>query len=318
MEKIRLFKVRDIGDTMRDTFALLKEQAAPLWKNIFLVVLPAYLLIAVGLVVSMKDLLLLAQELQGGGNPQDASGMLDSLKDMVISPLFWGGLSVVMVVSLLAQAFMNSLTFNFIDGYHKEDEMAKNPDTLRNHSITDIGWYIGYSLMIGFAFMGIFMVPLAGALVLESTALTLLVSIGLIVIVFALLPTIILFFPVAFMEKTGFSETWNRARFLVKGEWGSTIGLAIIVGLLGGIASSVIANILGLVGTMFGEFGKLLFTQIGQMGMSALIGVASATCYSLHYGSLRAKKEGASDGFLGEELIEEIGKKDDENTTQTW
>ncbi|MBX7241055.1 MAG: hypothetical protein K1X92_04840 [Bacteroidia bacterium] len=318
MEKIRLFRVRDIGDTIKDAFALLKEQAAPLWKNIFLIVLPAYLLIAVGLVVTMKDLLLLAQEMQGG-NPEDARDSLDSLKDMIISPVFWIGIITVMVVSLLVQAFMNSTTFNFIDAYHKDEEAAKNPETLRSISIGDMGWYIGYSLLIGLIFMVIFMVPLGGAVAMESIAFTLLISIGLLVFIFVLLPTLILFFPVAFIEKTGFRETWDRARFLTKGEWGATFGLTIIVGLLGGIASSVVSNILGLVGTVFGEFGKLLFTQVGQLGMSSLIGVISGTCYALHYGSLRAKKEGASDGFLGEQLIEEIGKQEeDDNTTQTW
>ncbi len=318
MEKIHLFRVRDIGDILRDTFALLKAQATPLWKNVFTIVIPGFIIIAVGMVVTLKDLLLLAQEIQAGGAIENSGEMLDSLKSVISSPTMWAGFGVIIICSLFIQGFMNSLVFNYVEAYDKGNEESKNPDSLRAKSIGDIGWYVGYSLLLGFAVLGIAIVLMGGGALSGSALLTFLLGMALFVGIFVVLPVFVLFFPVAFLERTSFAESWNRARYLTKGEWGTTIGVVIIMALLGGVASSIVSGILSLIGSMFGEFGKLLFSQIGQLGMTGFIGIFSATAYSLLYGSLRAKKEGADDGVLGNDLIDEIGKKKDEDTTQTW
>lgn len=306
MQKIKLFQVRDFGDTIRDTIEFLRNHAQPLWKIVLTYLLPIYLVISIITVLVMKDFLIAMQE--AGQSPEQLQELIQDMgKDILNNPVpLFGGIGAVSLFSLLVGAYMSSLVYNYVLLYKQTTIGEVSAQELHQKSVGDMAWYLGYTFLLMFIFILGIALPIGFAAASQSGALIgVVVCVILFVAIYAV-GALALFFPIAFLERGSFGETVNRCRALISGNWWRTFGLVLVVAMGLGIVGSMVGGILGLVGSMFGMMGRLVFSQVGQAAIGVVTNMAIAVAMCLHYGTLRTEMEGSSDEE-GKDLIDQIG-----------
>lgn len=311
MNRIKIYQKRDIGDILKDTFAFAQFQAQPLWRWVLSIALPAMLVVSLASVLSLKDSLTALQSLQDFSNPGDFEEVFKELGEQLSSSFMAnaGLISVVSLVSMLVSAYLGSLVYNYLAFYKSGDEY--NPE-INAKAMRDIPWYIGFRILLSLVLV-LLLALVAGLL----AYITVQVSTGLgvfliIVAVLALIPISIMlsmFFVVVFLENLGFMEGLKRCWELSARGFLNTFLVLLIFGMMAWTASAMLGGVLGLVGSLFGDFGRVLFNQMGSAAVGVATTVLSAIALTLNYGSIVHTTEGTTD-FGDDNLIDQIGNQE--------
>lgn len=280
MDKIKLFKLRDIGDVIQDAFGIATKQAQPLWGNVLKILVPLYAAIAVITGLWQVEIEAAQGDLSGVTDPQEVFGLVMSMFSGVKA-------SLIMLLSVIAQVLMYGFTLNFMRLSQGGGEASE--DEIRSSAFSDAGWMLGFQiltgLIVGFAML-FFIIP----------------GIYLAVVMSILMA-------VATIEKLSFGDAFARCRALVNDNWWNTFLVLLLVGLLTGVLGSVASGLFGLVG---GTAGKIT-AALAQSAVGVFFGVINIIAVTLQYYNLRIKHDGGAFDDGENSVINEIGG-DEENT----
>lgn len=311
MNRIKIYQKRDIGDTIKDTFAFAQFHAQPLWRWVLTIALPAMLVVSLVSVLSLKDSLTALQSLQDFSNPDDFEEVFRDLGEQMRGSFMdnIGLISLVSLVSMFVSAYLGTLVYNYLAFYKAGDE--HNPE-INAKALRDIPWYIGFRILLSFV-----LVLLLGLVAGLLAYLTVKISTGLgvfliILAVLALIPLSVMlsmFFVVVFLENLGFMEGLKRCWEVSARGFLNTFLVLLIFGMMAWAASAMLGGVLGLVGGLFGDFGRILFNQLGSAAVGVATTVLSAIALTLNYGSIVHTTEGTTD-FGDDSLIDQIGNQE--------
>jgi MFS family permease len=321
MQKLQLFKSRDISTVISDTVNFIKTEKN-LMKWVYTYLIPAYIILGVIVGIAMKDLTalysdILTDVLKGDFQADDIKDLAEKMQGANAGAM--SGLSSLgSIGAVILGAIVASLTFNYVKA--SEAKGVVSEDETKGFLTKDIGWYIGYSILLGFVLvLGILGFALFGAIGFAVNtglgAITMIVAI--LAAIYFMLRYVLMFFPVCFFENKDFGAALKRGSALVKTNFWGTLGLAILGGLIIGVGGSIASGILGAIGSIFGDMGKSVFAQVGQNLVAAFGAVAMNIGYSLWYGNLCHNADGTTSSS-NTNIIDEIGQKDDADIMNRW
>lgn len=269
MEKINIKQKRDIGDLIQDGFILLYSHARPLWYNVFLYIVPIFFLTGVLTGLWSYDL---EQEMAKMSKELQINEMMEFFKNSrehLFNANYWG----MVVATLISSSMLSATVYNFVHQYTENETV--HTDELRSAGLQDSGW------MIGFSVVSALMIS-AGLFLFLLPAIYILIWVCMLGIV-------------GVVERGSLSESLNRCRQILAGNWLYTFFLLFVLWviqfvlniLFGGIAHVLILPLKGV-------WGAKLFTIIDAMissGISAIVSCYLLVMLALHYYSLIAKDD---------------------------
>ena len=203
---MQLFKVRDFGDLLQDTFKFLGEN----WKSLFKVAVlyagPFFLLQGIMNGIYQSKIKAITEDFQE--NVATSSDPMGQMMDFYAS-IFNFEYFLVVIFSILASAVMMAVTYNYVIKYEENNLQTPDDDQVRPAAFASVPKFIGYAIVV-----------------------SLLVAVGF---VFFVIPGIYLFVPLSFLfmialrENLGLGEAFSRCFKLIKDHWWMTFGLLIII-----------------------------------------------------------------------------------------
>lgn len=281
-DKLPLAKRRDLGDIIQDSIKLLSHpHAQPLWRNILMFALPAYIVSGFFLGQFNVDMQEVLPELQSGQmtDPEEIFA--------AIFKIFGFHYYMAIFFSTIAGSLLTAVTYNFIAAYNQSVSGNIDADTIRSSTFADILWILGFQLLSGLIIgvsMLFFFIP------------------G---IYFAIILSILLI--VAKNENLSFGEAFTRCRELMKDNWWNTFLLIIVVGFLVGMMSSLAGGVFQAIFLKIDKYMGMVFATILQNMLAGALGVFSAVAISLQYFNLVNYQEKGG-VFRIYDDIDDIGK----------
>ena len=259
---------RDFGEKINATFTFVTEQVRGLGLSLLYIVGP--LALVGGIITGLGQ-----AELMGDAASVNTSEKLLSF----YGSMFSGSRLIGFVFQLLAYVLTSLVTFSYIRIYREQQAAGK----IEVGAVwAEVQRYIGSGVMlsiastfiIGFAFV---LLVLPGVYV--GVALT-------------LAPAILVF------ERQDVGQAISRSFKLISGNWWSTFGLFLVMGLIISVLGMVFTVPAGIIGALFGA-GVLkdvsvltaILTAIASVGGALLQGLM-ATATAFQYFSLVEEKEG--------------------------
>ncbi len=314
-KNVEFRKVRDFGDVLNVTFAFLRQHISVLGKSLLLIVGPFALLSGLSSMGMWSGL--------------DMDPMADAFEDNINYALF--GLSYLFTIGMSLIAWVLAVTV--VNGYMlKYEEGGGNGITLQ--AVVDVVkarfWdMLGTALfafvlyVIGFMALMLPMILIttiatAGAGFVAGLLIFIIVITWLVAMLFFIVMAFMLF-PVRMHERLNVMDALKRCRYLLVGNYGSSLAVLIVSSLLMmilGLLFSTPSYILLFAGGMHamadGEAGWMkylltLTTAVGSLGGSLLYAIPVAAM-GLQYFSLVEKKDKA--GLM--QRIDEIAPQEDD------
>lgn len=314
MNTIPLFKERGIGEAISDTITYLQNEKQLLGK-MFSVILPIYVIVGVIAGYATKDIsgvyIEMLKELAAGNlNAERVQEMLQQVARQNTGGMA-GVSTFVSIIGVVMHGMLASFTYNYVKERELQGQIAD--ETLNTYLTKDLGWYIGYSFLLGLVMVGIgigFTLVVTLLSLASQTVGAILMIIGVFTGIYLVFMYFILFFPVCFLEDRKFGDALSRSITLMKGHFWETFFFSVITGIVIWLFSLLASAAMGFVGGLMGTSMAAIFAQTTQYAISGVTGVAMIVAYSLWYGNLRNQLEGITSLGGYDTLIEEIGKKD--------
>ncbi len=228
---IEFKKERDLGAIINDTFAFIRENWKPYFGAIIKIAGPFILAGSILMVVFLGYYLNVVGDMTGmnnGGNPDDVLGML--------LPMF-GWIGLLAIVFMLVYVIVSLTSLYYVKSYISNNGEVNIAD-VRTNTFKNIWNFVGLAIVI-------VLMIIVGAILCYFPGIYL-------AIVLSLATSIMVF------EDKSIGDSISHCFTLIKGQWWSTFGVLLVVGILVnilGYAFSVPALIYQLVsdGTLMGE-----------------------------------------------------------------
>jgi len=269
---IEFKKERDLGAIINDTFSFIRENWKPYFGAVIKIAGPFILVGSILMVFFIGYYVNVVGEMAGmsnGGNPEDVLGLL--------LPMY-GWIGLLGLVSLLVYIVVSLTSLFYVKSY-----IANNGDVniteVRTNTFKNVLKFFGLGILIGLMVLfGMFLCVFPG--IYLAIALSLATSIMV-------------------FEDKSISESISHCFTLIKGQWWSTFGVLLVVGILVnilGYAFSVPAFIYQLIssGTMLSSndptqifdimndpinIGLNVISYIGKFVLSSITLIASVFIY---------------------------------------
>jgi hypothetical protein len=268
MEKMKIKQQRDIGDLIQDAFILLYKNARPLWYNVFLYILPLFLLTGVISGFWSYDLKMMMEKYGKDMQPDELVPFFNEFQDKLLNLNYLG----MIVANMICSGLLAAVVYNFIHQYAENEEV--HAEDVRSAGLSDSGWMIGFSLisswMIGLGLM-FFLIP--------GVYIALWVSVlGM----------------VAVVERKTFGESLTRCREILTNHWLETLLLLFVCWIIQLVLNTLLAGIARvLILPLQGIWGAKIFLVMETVlssGVSAIIGCVQLVMLGLYYYSLTNKE----------------------------
>lgn len=272
---MKIKQQRDIGDLINDSFLLLYKDARPLWYNVFLYVLPLFLLTGVLSGFWSYDLKQTWGKYGKDMQPAEVLLFFKDFQDNLFNLNYIG----MVAATLISSSLLAAVVYNFVHQYAENETVDK--DELRAAGLNDSGWMIGFSVMTSFMInLGLIFFLLPGLYVLIWVSL-----LGM----------------VAVVERTTFNESLTRCREILANRWLETLLLLFLIWviqmvlniLLGGIVRVLILPLQGI----WGEKIFMVAETVLSTGVSAIVSCVQLVMLALYYYALVSPKNSSEENI---------------------
>jgi hypothetical protein len=268
MEKMKIKQQRDIGDLIQDAFILLYKDARPLWYNVFLYILPLFLLTGIISGFWSYELKMMMEKYGKDMQPDELVPFFNEFQDKLLNLNYLG----MIVANMICSGVLTAVVYNFIHQYAENEEV--HAEEVRSAGLSDSGWMIGFSLisawMIGLGLM-FFLIP--------GVYIALWVS---------------LLGMVAVVERKTFGESLTRCREILTNHWLETLFLLFVCWIIQLVLNILLAGIARvLILPLQGIWGEKIFMVIETVlssGVSAIVSCVQLVMLGLYYYSLTNKE----------------------------
>ncbi len=200
-ESFNLRKVRDIGDTISDTFTFIRLNGGSLFKLLLYIVAPLALLSSLAMAAwqyqftqsfDLENIII---------NPEDPFEIYRAM----FQPSFF----IAMFLQMITSSILTASLIGYLRLYDEKDGVVNDIKEVGSFAIKNLLWVFFFSLvwtvMLSFGFLLLFIPG-----------------------IFFGIATSLLFY-VHFIEKKGFGESLSRSMDLVSGNWWETFGVWILL-----------------------------------------------------------------------------------------
>lgn len=265
---MKIKQQRDIGDLIQDAFILLYKDARPLWYNVFLYILPLFLLTGIISGFWSYELKMMMEKYGKDMQPDELVPFFNEFQDKLLNLNYLG----MIVANMICSGVLTAVVYNFIHQYAENEEV--HAEEVRSAGLSDSGWMIGFSLisawMIGLGLM-FFLIP--------GVYIALWVS---------------LLGMVAVVERKTFGESLTRCREILTNHWLETLFLLFVCWIIQLVLNILLAGIARvLILPLQGIWGEKIFMVIETVlssGVSAIVSCVQLVMLGLYYYSLTNKE----------------------------
>lgn len=285
---IRFQRVRDLGGVINVTFQFLRENLREYGRVLLVLLGPVVLVAALASYVAQVNMAEALVVMPGeNGAPADPF--------VPLAGLFTPAYGLTILLALLAQILLATLTYGYIDLYRRGEAGAITPGRVWEEARHLMAPFLGY----GFLF---------GTLIALSVLIWIVPCLGTLAWLAGFIyfwPILVLVFVARATDREDLRGSWERARSLIKGRWWPTFGVLFVAGVI-----LVIVNlVLSLPGAIAG-FGIGLNSlspapsssvDRGLFAIGALLSTLMYAAYPIYlvaaafqYGSLVEQEEGTA------------------------
>jgi hypothetical protein len=284
---LRLRRVRDLGDVINATFRLLRDNLGELGLGLVLVVGPAALLAA------MLSAWAQLQMEMATFDPADPTSAFGSSGYVI-------GFAASAVAAVVVQLLIQSTVLGYLERYRRGEAGTVTPQRLWEATKKAFGPVLSTTaIAIGLLLTGFLAFTMLAAV---TGVVGILVMLGALAGMVYLAPILSMLYVVRVAEGEGFWDGFERARDLVRGQWGPTFGVIFVATLLA-VAIMLVLSIPGAVVQAAFSFNTLEGggpLRVVAIAVAALFGVVAYAAYvvpvvaaAVQYFNLVERKEGA-------------------------
>ena len=254
---IRFLKVRDAGSVLNATVAFLRRNAREVFLSYLAIVGPLYVAATVLQTIYLGRIESTIAGAYGVGLPD-----LDELAVPALL-LFAVGLATGIVGQAAAGAYVRL--------YREGEAGTITPTVLWDETRTLLGPIAGFNVVVGLAFMGMALVNIVPCLG----------QIAFLVGALWAVPRVAVMGAVIVAEDRGLGDAWERARVLVKGEWGFAFGallmalvIYVVITVALGVPAAIVDAVVGvnsLTGTSSSLWATVLLAPIQVFAAAAYL-----------------------------------------------
>ncbi len=281
MEPMNLFRARDLGELLQDTFRFVVQESRSFWVGLLLYVGPFYLIIGIlsGLVLVDVVSVLALWDFDITDVVRHSSVLLPDFSSLG-AVLSWK-IPVLLLLSLLGTSVFYSYVYSYMQAYSKSESKEVSLSTVRTATFAKLPGMAGthllknlYLLLLQISlFWGtMLLVYLVNMLFADmpGVATVLIGILGLTAVgtgIYLYVP-LALIYPIQVNEESGGAGGIRRAYDLIRGHWWQTLGLVLTLSLLLSFVEGLIlgssmgaaytANLLGTLTLGYGLLASLV------------------------------------------------------------